>query len=79
MQRAAVSVPANIAEGYRRLYRTEYVRYIAISHASLAELETHLEIAKRINYIDADEYRVLLSRTDLIGKQLYTLRKALVG
>lgn len=48
MRRAAVSIPANIAEGrYRGTYK-DYLQFLRISYGSGAELETHIEIAKRI-------------------------------
>ncbi|MCX5656374.1 MAG: four helix bundle protein [Planctomycetota bacterium] len=46
MRRAAVSLPANIAEGYGRGSRQEYIRYIQIARGSLFELQTHVEIAR---------------------------------
>jgi four helix bundle protein len=77
MQRAAVSIPANIAEGYRRRHHAEYLQFVAISHASLAELETHLEIAKRVNYVSEDAYRVILVEANSLSKQLRMLSQAL--
>ena len=46
MQRAAVSIPSNIAEGHTREHLKEYLHHLSIAQASLAELETQLEIAK---------------------------------
>ncbi len=51
VQRAAVSVPSNIAEGYTRQHRNEYLQHLAIAQASLAELDIQLEIAKRLNHV----------------------------
>jgi len=48
IQRAAVSVPSNIAEGHTREHTKEYLHHLSMSQASLAELETHLEIAIRL-------------------------------
>ena len=50
LQRAAVSVPANIAEGQARRHTREFLRYLTIARGSLAELETHIQIAKRLGY-----------------------------
>jgi four helix bundle protein len=47
MQRSAVSIPSNIAEGQTRNHLAEYVQFLGISYASSAELETQLIIAKR--------------------------------
>jgi four helix bundle protein len=46
LRRAAVSVPANIAEGYERNHRKEYVQFLFVSKGSLGEVETHLLLAK---------------------------------
>lgn len=51
MQQAAVSIPANIAEGYGPLHRGDYVHHLSIARGSLAELETHITIAVRLNYV----------------------------
>ncbi len=54
MRRAAVSVPANIAEGAARSSSRELVRYLTIASASLSELDTHLEISRRLGYLKDD-------------------------
>ena len=60
MQRAAVSVPSNIAEGHARESTKEYLQHISIAQASLAELETQVEIAKQLNYIsEADASQLM--------------------
>ncbi|MBV9357732.1 MAG: four helix bundle protein, partial [Chloroflexi bacterium] len=78
MQRAAVSVAANIAEGHERRHRAEYLHFLSISLASLAELETHAEIARRVNYLTEDQYLPFIRQARSLGKQLETLRKALL-
>jgi len=51
MRRAAVSVPANIAEGFARAGTKELLRFLTIAAASLSELDTHVEIARRLGYL----------------------------
>jgi|SRR3989344_3043687 len=55
-RRAAVSIPANIAEGFTRKHRQEYLQFIRIAFASGAELETHLIIAKKLNLATEKEF-----------------------
>jgi len=52
IRRAAVSVPSNIAEGYVRNSTKEFIHFLYISLGSLAELNTQIEIAFNLNYID---------------------------
>lgn len=51
MRRSAVSIPANIAEGFARNYNKEYRQFLYMSLGSCAELETHIEIAQRLKYL----------------------------
>lgn len=77
LQRAAVSVPANIAEGRSRQHNKEFIQYVSIAYGSLAELETHIEIAKRLGYIAADTAVELIDKTSTIGRMLNGLRRSL--
>ena len=65
MRRAAVSVPANIAEGRGRDHRADYLRFLAIARGSLMELDTHLEIAVRLEYITSTQ---VAKATDLLSQ-----------
>ncbi len=56
MRRCAVSIPSNIAEGYTRAHRQEYVQFLRTAFASGAELETQLLLAKELNFIDDKDY-----------------------
>ncbi len=77
LQRAAVSVPSNIAEGHQRWHSKEFLYHLSIAYASLAELETHAEIARRLNYIAEDQTNDLLAQTAEIGKMINGLRKSI--
>jgi four helix bundle protein len=78
IQRAAVSIPSNIAEGHTRAHTKEYLNHLSIAQASLAELETQIEIALRLQYIDKGTAAETLSLAFSLGKQLYALRNAIM-
>ena len=77
MQRAAVSVPANIAEGFTRGYTREYMHHLAIAHGSLAELATHAEIARRLRYLSPTSATQLLTDAELLSRRVRALRTSL--
>ena len=77
LQRAAVSIPANIAEGKHRQHTKEFLQHLSIASGSLAELETHLLIAERLQYISKEDIYSLLEQTTEISKMIYGLRKSL--
>jgi len=52
MRRASVSIPSNIAEGFRRRYAKEHKQFLSIALGSCAELETQIVISKELKYID---------------------------
>src|SRR5688500_5913276 len=77
LQRAAVSVAANIAEGNGRDSTKEYIHHLAFSLGSLAEVETYLVVGHRLGYTRAEVVNALESKCDEIGKMLRGLQKAL--
>jgi four helix bundle protein len=77
LQRAAVSIPANIAEGRGRHGTKEFMRHLSIARGSLCECETHLLIASRLEYIGDKELQGLLGRTAEIGRMINALLESL--
>ncbi|HET8555593.1 MAG TPA: four helix bundle protein [Rhodanobacteraceae bacterium] len=77
LRRAAVSIPSNIAEGHGRETTREFTRFISIARGSLAELETQLEIALRLNMITHTDSQPIIDTCDELGRILRGLRKSL--
>jgi len=69
MRRAAVSVPANIVEGFKRRGTADKLRFYNISEASLEELKYYLILAKDLEY--SEENPQLTQQTDSVGRLLY--------
>ena len=76
-QRAAVSVPANIAEGRAKDTTKEFLRHVSIAHGSLAELETHLLLSQSLHYCDDKPLAELLRLCAEEGRMLNGLRRKL--
>ncbi|MCL2764790.1 MAG: four helix bundle protein [Treponema sp.] len=77
MRRAAVSIPSNIAEGHGRKSRKEYLRFLSIANGSIKELETHVIIAERLNFLTKEISEQLQTQIQIVGRLLSALRKSL--
>lgn len=77
LQRSAVSLPSNIAEGHGRNSRKEFNHFLGIALGSLAELETQLILAEHLDYLNEEEIGPALQNADEIGKMLKGLQKSL--
>ena len=73
LRRSAVSIPSNIAEGYRRKNRSEYLQFLRIALGSHSELETQLSLSKDLHFIPVKEADKLLNDAEAIGQLLYKL------
>jgi four helix bundle protein len=79
MRRAAVSIPSNIAEGYGRANRKEYLHFLSVSMGSLHELETQLIIASLVISLNDKELNDTKALIQQVGRNLFALRKSLGG
>jgi four helix bundle protein len=77
MQRAAVSIAANIAEGYERGGRKEYIQFLSIAKGSVGELRCLLTIALRLRYADEAVLKRLNGDSEEISRMLKGLINSL--
>jgi len=77
IRRSAISVPSNIAEGFRRYHNKEYKQFLYIALGSCAELETQITIAKNLKYITEDKEIELIEKLDHLCRMTSNLIKKL--
>ena len=70
LRRAAVSIPSNIAEGYGRASRAEYVRFLTIARGSCFEVETQLILALDLGFLKEDSAQKSFQLCTELGKML---------
>jgi len=75
MRRAAVSIPSNIAEGYQRNHLAEYIQFLSVAYSSGAELETQIEICKRLPQLKDLEHK----KIDLIVSEVMRLLNSILA
>ena len=73
IRRAAVSIPANIAEGQGRMHKKEFAQFLSIAKGSLAELHTLLIIAQRLDYLTPEKLADLEKELAEVAKPLHGL------
>jgi four helix bundle protein len=78
LQRAAVSIPSNIAEGAARKNTRELLQFLYIARGSLSELDTQLEICLRVGYLGKDTHERLAIKIEAISKMLNGLIVSLI-
>lgn len=77
IRRCAVSIPSNIAEGYARGYRQEYIQFLRTAFASGAELETQLLIARELDFLTMQDFEDTNNLLTEVQKMLNSLIRSL--
>jgi four helix bundle protein len=77
LQRAAISVPSNIAEGNARDSLRDYARFVSIARGSLAELETQLLLTERLGFGNSETVARCKANAAQVGRMLQGLHSAL--
>lgn len=77
LRRAAVSVPANIAEGAARCTTKEFLHFLAVAQGSASEVETELLIAYKLNFITEENHLTARKSLDSIGRMIVGLSQSL--
>ena len=77
IRRAAASIPANIAEGQGRRLSGEFQQFLGHARGSLLELDTHLELALRLHYLNKERHSSLQMRIDEVGRILNGLLRSI--
>ena len=77
LRRASISVPSNIAEGFRRYHNKEYRQFLYISLGSCAELETQIRIAHELGYVEKEKTDSIITTIGHICGMLTNLIKKL--
>jgi four helix bundle protein len=77
IRRAAVSIPANIAEGWGRRYTAEFIQFLRQANGSRTELETLLLLSVELNLSPQEAVLPILDELQVIGKQINNLERSL--
>jgi four helix bundle protein len=77
LRRASVSVPSNIAEGYGRGTRPDYLRFLRTARGSLFEIATQLQLSSRFGYLNVQTHDELIEKVDECGRILAGLIRKL--
>ena len=77
IRRAAVSIPSNIAEGNSRRTRQAYLNHLSIALGSQSELETQVELSRRLNLFSEKSAQDILGLAEVVGRMLHSLIRSL--
>ncbi|EIM63159.1 four helix bundle protein [Desulfobacter postgatei] len=78
LRRAAISIPANIAEGFRKQSANDKARFLNISEGSLEESRYYLILAKDLKYISSEQYQTAWNQSEEVGRLLNGYRSSVL-
>ena len=78
LRRSAISIPANIAEGFRKQSVNDKARFLNISEGSLEESRYYLILAKDLQYISSEQYQTAWNQSEEVGKLLNSYRTSVL-
>lgn len=70
IRRSSISIPSNIAEGHGRQGKNDYLKFLNIALSSLFEMQTQIEIAKNIDYLNENEFNILYENSRELERML---------
>ena len=70
IQRASVSVPSNISEGFERQTNKEFIQFLYIAKGSCGEVRTQVYLAKEFGYVNQDDYKMLIENCKLLSSKI---------
>lgn len=70
IKRSVISIPSNISEGAARQSNKEYIHFLYIALRSAAELDTQIEIAHELGFLNSDDFKEISSKINEISKML---------
>ena len=73
IRKSCVSIPSNIAEGFGRHYTPEYIHHLRFSSGSSNELQTQVELPRRVEIVGAEEAALLIADAEEVGRMLHGL------
>ena len=78
-RRAAVSIGANIAEGYKKLSKADKLRFLNISEGSLAECENYIVLSRELDFVEDEEYTLLHNAAEEVGRLLTAYSNGIIN
>ena len=73
IRKSCVSIPSNIAEGFGRHYTPEYIHHLRFSGGSSNELQTQIELSRRVEIMGVEEAAILIADAEEVGRMLHGL------